>query len=225
MIDPKIPMYIAVRLERGFGETERAVWLPLPATKKEFEAAQQEIGADYYDFEITCYNVRVPGLTRWMLMETPLSKVNHLASRLALLDKYKIAKLCAIIDSDRHFTTIDQYIDYTYNHDKYTLLYVVKDAADLGCRSLCGEDFATVPAYLKACIDPFKFGLKIAEQQGGQFTAMGYLTSDNGWSAAPRKRNVPAALNLTGIAGEDLYGEWVDDDDYFEYEMEEYEDE
>ena len=101
MMKTKIPMYIAVRLERGYGDTERGVWLQLPATKKEFEAAQQAIGADYYDFAITCYNVRVPGLNREMLLSAPLGRVNFLASRLAALDEDVLTKLAAIIYSER----------------------------------------------------------------------------------------------------------------------------
>lgn len=224
MMKNKIPMYIAVRLERGYGDTERAVWLPLPATKKEFEAAQEAIGADYGDFAITCYNVRVPGLYRDLLRQTPLAKVNHLASRLAVMDEDALVKLCAIIDSDRNFTEIDQFVDYTYNHSRFALLPEVTNARDLGLLYLNGKEFSTVPAAIRNCVDPFKLGLNIAAAQDGQFTAQGYLTTTGSWYSVPKQRAVPAALNLTGFIGEDLYGEW-EDDSYFEYELEDGDDE
>lgn len=219
MMKTKIPMYIAVRLERGYGDTERAVWLPLPATKKEFEAAQQAIGADYYDFSITCYNVRVPGLNRGMLLSAPLGRVNYLASRLAALDEDALTKLAAIIDSDRYFTELEQFIDYTYNNHRYTLLPGVSDAAALGRIMLDSEAFASVPPEIKVCIDKNLLGLNTALMQDGQFTALGYLTSDDGWRTVSRNRKVPVALNLTGIIGEDLYGEW-EDDTSFTFEIE-----
>lgn len=204
---PRIPMYIAVQLERGWGDSERRIWLPLPATKKEFQEAQEAIGAEYGDFGISEYNVRVPGLYRGMLSEAPLSQVNFLAARLAMLDDDQLFKLAAIIDSERYFTELEQVIDYTYTSDRYQLLSGVKNEADLGRLYLDAAGIAPVFAGLRKCIDPYMLGKYIADEQDGQFTALGYLTTECEWNTAPWKWEVPDALKLTGIAGEELYGD------------------
>lgn len=181
MTEPRIPMYIAVRLEHGYGGRARGTWLPLPATKKKFFDARERIGDYCGNILIPAYNVRVPGMYREML-------------------------LAAIIDSDRYFTGLEQFIDYTYTHDSYTLIPGVKNESELGRLYLDSPDFAKVPAALKKYIDPYALGKGVAEAQDGQFTALGYLASENGWNAVPKTRTTPLSLNLIGVMGEDLYG-------------------
>jgi len=222
MMEPRIPMYIAVWLESGCGNESRGIWLPLPATKKEFLAAQEAIYVEYSNIYIMSYNVRIPGVGRDMLLSASLGRANYLASRIMALDNEQLMKLAAIYDSDRYFDSLEQYIDYTYNHDSYTLIPGVKNPADLGRMYLDGEDFAAVPGDLKKCIDPYKLGANIAKAVDGQFTALGYLTTENGWSAAPKARKTPAALDLTGSKGESLFGirysRYWPDSEYYEDE-------
>lgn len=219
MMKTKMPMYIAVRLESGYKDSERKIWLPLPATKKEFEGALEAIDSAFGDFEITCYNVRVPGICRELLMESPLARVNFLAARLAEMDEDQILKLAAIIDSDRYFTELEQFINYTFTHERFTLISQVKSEEDLGLMALESIEFSSVPPKYKACIGAHKLGSNLARLQDGQFTALGYVFPLDGWYANTLRYEAPVHLNLVGAVGEDLYGDIYDDMELFGYEF------
>ena len=122
-MEKKVPMYLAVQFESDSIAEGKRVWLSLPATQKQFqeawEAASGICGADVV---IKSYGVRVPGMYQSLCMEAPLGQLNHLASRLTMLTDEQITKLCAIIESDHYFQTLEQFIDYTYNPDRYMLI-------------------------------------------------------------------------------------------------------
>ena len=204
------PLYLAVRLE----SEDRKIWLPLPATKKQFAAALESIGAENGNFSIAEYTGRVPGLGRKILSETPLSVVNHLAYRLSRLTDEDIVKLCAIFDTDYWFDTAGQIIDYSFATDSYTLLPGVTDAEALG-RYYVGDSGAVAAcAKLKECIDRREFGKRLAEKEKGAFSPHGYVTSKIGWDLPEKERRVPGHLNLKGWLGEELYEDWEADHAY-----------
>ena len=47
----------------------------------------------------------------------------------------------------------------------------------------------------------------MARKYHGVFTSLGYLSAHGGWRDTATKRKIPAALDLKGKFGEDLYGE------------------
>lgn len=207
-MDKKIPMYLAVQLESDCITHGKRVWIPLPATKKQFQTACEEAaGICGADVIIKRYGVRVPGMYQSMCMEAPLGQLNHLASRLQTLNDEQITKLCAIIESDYYFTSVEQLIDYTYDPDRYNLAADVKCECDLAKMILFDSSKCRVPDEWIPCIDMEYFGSKMAQQERGVFTSLGYLTSRGGWSDTAARRKVPAALDLKGSFGEDLYGE------------------
>lgn len=207
-MEMKIPMYIAVQLESGYDKDSRRVWLPLPATKKQFAVARKAVDPHCRGIVINHYGVKVPGISRYMLAETPLAQVNHLAARLAALDDEQIIKLCAINESEMYFTTVEQLLDYTYTPEKYTLVPDILCEEDLGRRAIGELDPVSFPPEIvKGRIDPLAFGRGIADMEKGEFTSFGYLTHESRWSYTPQKRRVPAALDLKGDYGEELFGE------------------
>lgn len=210
------PMYIAVQLESDCGKDFRKAWLPLPATKKQFAAVKESVsGPCCADVTINHYGVKVPCMNRYMLAETPLAQVNHLAARLAALDDEQILKLCAIHESEMYFTSVEQLIEYTYTTDKYTLAPDIFCEEELGRRAIRELDPGRFPPeIIENLMDPHTYGRGIAEMEHGEFTSFGYLTQDAGWNGTAKKHRIPAGLDLKGDHGEDLYGE-------FEYDLEE----
>jgi hypothetical protein len=203
-------MYIAVQITRD----DCSIWLPLPATKAKFADALEKIGAyDRHDFSIERYAVKVPKLSQQMLLQTPLSVVNHLASRLNKLSDDEMVKLCAICDTDYYFDSVGKLIDYTYQTDSYTLLPGICDLTELGEYYLGKSNQIIADARLKKCIDRREFGRNLAESEKGAFTPHGYLSSKIGWELpSTTGRPVPDSLLLKGYLGEELYGDWGDYD-------------
>ena len=206
-IKTKVQMSISVLLENG----GRSVWLSLPANKARFTATLEKIGGEYGDFIIKEYACRVPSLCMKMLMEKPLSLVNYLASRLNKLKSDDILKLCAICESDHYFYIIEQYIDFTFQTDSYTLLRGVTDEEALGAYHIGDPKRRIADKTVKQYIARREYGRRLAEAENGVFTSHGYLTSAIGWDLPPIiERHIPESLNLKGYINEDLYGTWND---------------
>ena len=205
-IKTKVQMSISVLLENG----GRSVWLALPANKARFAAALEKIGGGNGDFTIIDYAYRVPSLRMKMLMEKPLSLVNYLASRLNKLSDNDIVKLCAVCESDYYFCSVEQYIDFTFQADSYTLLRGVTDEESLGEYYIDSTKYCIADETVKQYIDRREYGRRLAEAENGVFTSHGYLTSAIGWDLPPIERHIPATLNLKGYINEDLYGTWND---------------
>ena len=220
-IEPKIPMFISVLLENdAFSNDARRVWLPLPATKKQFkEAWEAAAGVDNAYVSINRYSVKIPGVSRQMLYDVSLAKVNHLASRLTGLDYGQIIKLCAISESDNmYFKTVEEVIEHTYNTDRYNLEPDILCEEDLGRREFNKLKNEHLPNYILNCIGLHDFGLSIAKTQKGEFTSLGYLTGDADRQDTVKKYSVPATLDLKGEHGEDLYREEFEFFPYEEFE-------
>lgn len=204
-IRKKMPMYIAVQLEDSY--SGKRVWLPLPANRERFDEAIGKIDGDCGCFRIREYNCRAPAMGRGMLMETPLSVVNYLASRLNKLTDDEIIKLCAIGDSDYYFDCVGQFIDYSFQPHCYTLLPGITDEEALGMYYIGDPKHYIADVVLKQYIDRREYGRRLAEAENGTFTALGYLTSSVGWDLPPKERVIPDSLKLKGFIDEDLYGD------------------
>jgi hypothetical protein len=202
----QLPVYIAVRLENT--DTNRALWLDLPATKARFAAALAAIGSERGNFRVADYRAYGTGLTRPEAMETPLAVMNYLAYRLQKLTPDEMLILRAITDSDRCFDRAGRIIDFTFRTAGYTLLRGVTDEEKLG-RHCLGDPNAAAPCCKpRRALCRYEYGKKLAESEDGVFTPLGYLTSNIGWNPKNETRPVPDSLNLRGYLNEDLYGDW-----------------
>ena len=203
-IKEKLQMSIAVLLENN----DRRVWLPLPVNKARFAAVLDKIGGECGHFIIKEYACRVPKLRVSMLMEKPLSLVNYLASRLNKLNDDGITKLCAICESEYYFYLVEQYIDFTFQTNDYTILCGVTDEEALGLYYIGDPKNYISDKVVKQYIDRREYGRRIAEAENGVFTPSGYLTSSIGWDLMPTERHIPQSLNLKGYINEDIYGDY-----------------
>ena len=206
----KIPMYIAVELKSNDDWPERRVWLPLPVTKTKFEVTLLSIGA-YSDgrFIISDYNVRVPGMIPDELMRSPLNKVNYFASRLEALSDHQVELLAAISDARQYFTSIDQYIQFTFDSSGFMFSPGVFCEKDLGLLRQQDPLFGALHPDIKDCVDPKSLGRSVAIVEGGIFAGRGYIASTDRFRMKRWEGIVPDELNLKGpLLGEDLYGDW-----------------
>jgi hypothetical protein len=202
-----MPLYIAVQIENT--DTNRRVWLKLPATQEKFAATLETLGESSGNFKIVKYDRRTPGIYTGTLMQAPLCLVNHFASRLNKLSYADKAKLCAIQDSEYAFGFMQQLIEYTYRPDRFTLLPNVMNEVDLGNYHLGNANAAIVGKKERQFIDRYEYGKKLAEDEKGAFTALGYVTSADKWEMEYDDYHIPRSLNLHGRLGEDIYGDYT----------------
>ena len=205
-ISKKQPLYIAVQFANT--DTDRRVWLDLPAMKTDFGNAIVKIGAESGNFKIVSYNRRVPGLPMYALMDAPLSVANHFASRLEKLSDAEILKLCAIGDSLYYFNTMWQFVNFTYCSDNYTLLRGICDEEALSIHYLGNPNTLMQGETHQQRVFRYEYGKSVAKLEHGAFTSLGYITSKDKWSLTRKAYAVPDSLNLRGYLGEDLYGDW-----------------
>ena len=206
-VKTNIPLYIAIRLrsKEYFGSE---IWLPLPATQEQFLTAVDSVCECWDDLKIDWYSSTVPCLFISEIMKTPLAVLNHLAARLNSLSDGQILTLTAIMESQSHFDSVDEIIEYTYNADCYAFIPGIYTHEQLGRLRVSELDFKGLPRRIKECIDPEIFGIQTTVNETGWFTPLGYVSSKKGARlrlAAKKKRQVPAALDLKGLNGEDLY--------------------
>lgn len=205
----RLPLYIDAQIGDYCNSDVADFWLPLPVTKKEFEAALRENGMeDAYTLRKK-YRVNVPGLTPMLLSLYPLPRVNFLAARLATLDEEDITKLMAIMDTRHAFTDLEEYINFTYSTKQYTLIPGVRNEADLGQYYLESAEFAALPEVTQNYFNAHDLGVNLTQALGGEFTSQGYIMSRNDWNALPPKRKISAYFDLTDCLPYDSYDlEW-----------------
>ena len=158
------------------------VWLDMPTTTEQLQAALRQIGisADNpQDFFINGYSYpegQRLALPYDMVLAADVDELNFLAARLGQLDAAEIAELNAALQNPKGgFENIGQIIDFTENADYYVHLPDVHTAAALGDYYLNRSGMVDMPQEWKSGIDTTQFGRYIAQQEQGAFTEYGYI--------------------------------------------------
>ena len=158
------------------------VWLDMPTTTEQLQAALRQIGisADNpQDFFINGYSYpegQRLALPYDMVLAADVDELNFLAARLGQLDAAEIAELNAALQNPKGgFENIGQIIDFTENADYYVHLPDVHTAAALGDYYLNRSGMVDMPQEWKAGIDTAQFGRHIFQQEQGAFTEYGYM--------------------------------------------------
>ncbi|RGB91443.1 DUF4316 domain-containing protein [Hungatella hathewayi] len=175
------------------------VWLDMPTTTEQLQAALRQIGitADNpQDFFINGYSYpegQHLALPYDMVLAADVDELNFLAARLGQLDAAEIAELNAALQNPKDgFENIDQIIDFTENADYYVHLPDVHTAAALGDYYLNRSGMVDMPQEWKAGIDTAQFGRHIAQQEQGAFTEYGYIVkSGDEWQRVHEGQPVP----------------------------------
>lgn len=175
------------------------VWLDMPTTTEQLQAALRQIGisADNpQDFFINGYSYpegQRLALPYDMVLAADVNELNFLAARLGQLDAAEIAELNAALQNPKSgFENIGQIIDFTENADYYVHLPDVHTAAALGDYYLNRSGMVDMPQEWKAGIDTAQFGRHIAQQEQGAFTEYGYIVkSGDEWQRVHEGQPVP----------------------------------
>lgn len=175
------------------------VWLDMPTTTEQLQAALRQIGisADNpQDFFINGYSYpegQRLALPYDMVLAADVDELNFLAARLGQLDAAEIAELNAALQNPKGgFENIGQIIDFTENADYYVHLPDVHTAAALGDYYLNRSGMVDMPQEWKAGIDTAQFGRHIAQQEQGAFTEYGYIVkSGDEWQRVHEGQPVP----------------------------------
>lgn len=175
------------------------VWLDMPTTTEQLQAALRQIGisADNpQDFFINGYSYpegQRLALPYDMVLAADVDELNFLAARLGQLDASEIAELNAALQNPKGgFENIGQIIDFTENVDYYVHLPDVHTAAALGDYYLYRSGMVDMPQKWKAGIDTAQFGRHISQQEQGAFTEYGYIVkSGDKWQRVHEGQPVP----------------------------------
>lgn len=175
------------------------VWLDMPTTTEQLQAALRQIGisADNpQDFFINGYSYpegQRLALPYDMVLAADVDELNFLAARLGQLDAAEIAELNAALQNPKGgFASIGQIIDFTENADYYVHLPDLHTAAALGDYYLNRSGMVDMPQEWKAGIDTAQFGRHIAQQEQGAFTEYGYIVkSGDKWQRVHEGQPVP----------------------------------
>ena len=175
------------------------VWLDMPTTTEQLQAALRQIGisADNpQDFFINGYSYpegQRLALPYDMVLAADVDELNFLAARLGQLDAAEIAELNAALQNPKGgVASIGQIIDFTENVDYYVHLPDVHNAAALGDYYLNRSGMVDMPQEWKAGIDTAQFGRHIAQQEQGAFTEYGYIVkSGDEWQRVHEGQPVP----------------------------------
>ena len=175
------------------------VWLDMPTTTEQLQAALRQIGisADNpQDFFINGYSYpegQRLALPYDMVLAADVDELNFLAVRLGQLDAAEIAELNAALQNPKGgFASIGQIIDFTENADYYVHLPDVHTAVALGDYYLNRSGMVDMPQEWKAGIDTAQFGRHISQQEQGAFTEYGYIVkSGDEWQRVHEGQPVP----------------------------------
>ena len=175
------------------------VWLDMPTTTEQLQAALRQIGisADNpQDFFINGFSYpegQRLALPYDMVLAADVDELNFLAAQLGQLDAAEIAELNAALQNPKGgFASIGQIIDFTENVDYYVHLPDLHTAAALGDYYLNRSGMVDMPQEWKAGIDTAQFGRHIAQQEQGAFTEYGYIVkSGDKWQRVHEGQPVP----------------------------------
>ena len=175
------------------------VWLDMPTTTEQLQAALRQIGISTdnpQDFFINGYSYPESqrlALPYDMVLAADVDELNFLAARLGQLDAAEIAELNAALQNPKGgFASIGQIIDFTENADYYVHLPDVHTTAALGDYYLNRSGMVDMPQEWKAGIDTAQFGRHIAQQEQGAFTEYGYIVkSGDEWQRLHEGQPVP----------------------------------
>ena len=175
------------------------VWLDLPATAEQVQAAMGQIGVtqdnpwDYFISGFSSPEGRHLAIPHDMVLASGVNELNFLAARLEKLNDYEIGTLnAALQQKNTEMRTIWRIIDYADNLDYYVNLPDIHTVAALGDYYLNRSGMVDMPDTWKPAIDTAALGKHIAGLEQGAFTEYGYIVkSGDEWRRVYEGQIVP----------------------------------
>ena len=189
----------SIQLQNRQQQGRDGVWLDLPTTTEQVQAALRQIGissdnpqglfiSGYFAEEEK--RIAIPYN---MVLASNVDELNFLAARLETLSAGERAELNAALQTPQsEFSSIGRITDFPENVDYYVHLPDVRGPAQLGDYYLNRSGMVDMPEEWKGGIDTAQFGRYVAQQEQGVFTEYGYLVkSGDAWQKVHEGQPVP----------------------------------
>ena len=189
----------SIQLQNRQQQGGDGVWLDLPTTTEQVQAALRQIGissdnpqglfiSGYFAEEEKRFAIPYN-----MVLASNVDELNFLASRLETLSTGERAELNAALQAPQsELFSIGRITDFPENVDYYVHLPDVHGPAQLGDYYLNRSGMVDMPEEWKGGIDTAQFGRYVAQQEQGVFTEYGYLVkSGDAWQKVHEGQPVP----------------------------------
>ena len=189
----------SIQLQNRQQQGRDGVWLDLPTTTEQVQAALRQIGissdnpqglfiSGYFAEEEKRFAIPYN-----MVLASNVDELNFLASRLETLSAGERAELNAALQAPQsELFSIGRITDFPENVDYYVHLPDVHGPAQLGDYYLNRSGMVNMPEEWKGGIDTAQFGRYVAQQEQGAFTQYGYLVkSGDEWQKVHEGQPVP----------------------------------
>ena len=189
----------SIQLQNRQQQGGDGVWLDLPTTTEQVQAALRQIGissdnpqglfiSGYFAEEEKRFAIPYN-----MVLASNVDELNFLASRLETLSTGERAELNAALQAPQsELFSIGRITDFPENVDYYVHLPDVREPAQLGDYYLNRSGMVDMPEEWKGGIDTAQFGRYVAQQEQGVFTECGYLVkSGDAWQKVHEGQPVP----------------------------------
>ena len=189
----------SIQLQNRQQQGRDGVWLDLPTTTEQVQAALRQIGissdnpqglfiSGYFAEEEK--RIAIPYN---MVLASNVDELNFLAVRLETLSAGERAELNAALQAPQsELFSIGKITDFPENVEYYVHLPEVRGPAQLGDYYLNRSGMVDMPEEWKGGIDTAQFGRYVAQQEQGAFTEYGYLVkSGDVWQKVHEGQPVP----------------------------------
>ena len=189
----------SIQLQNRQQQGRDGVWLDLPTTTEQVQAALRQIGissdnpqglfiSGYFAEEGKRFAIPYN-----MVLASNVDELNFLAARLETLSAGGRAELNAALQAPQsELFSIGRITDFPENVDYYMHLPDVRGPAQLGDYYLNRSGMVDMPEEWKSGIDTAQFGRYVAQQEQGVFTEYGYLVkSGDAWQKVHEGQPVP----------------------------------
>ena len=189
----------SIQLQNRQQQGRDGVWLDLPTTTEQVQAALRQIGissdnpqglfiSGYFAEEEKRFAIPYN-----MVLASNVDELNFLASRLETLSTGERTELNAVLQAlQSELFSIGRITDFPENVDYYVHLPDVHGPAQLGDYYLNRSGMVNMPEEWKGGIDTAQFGRYVAQQEQGVFTEYGYLVkSGDEWQKVHEGQPVP----------------------------------
>ena len=189
----------SIQLQNRQQQGRDGVWLDLPTTTEQVQAALRQIGissdnpqglfiSGYFAEEEKRFAIPYN-----MVLASNVDALNFLAAQLETLSAGERAELNAALQAPQsELSSIGRITDFPENVDYYVHLPDVRGPAQLGDYYLNRSGMVNMPEEWKGGIDTAQFGRYVAQQEQGAFTQYGYLVkSGDEWQKVHEGQPVP----------------------------------
>ena len=202
----------SIQLQNRQQQGRDGVWLDLPTTTEQIQAALRQIGissdnpqglfiSGYFAEEEKRFAIPYN-----MILASSVDELNFLAARLETLSAGERAELNAALQAPQsELSSIGRITDFPENVDYYVHLPEVHGPTQLGDYYLNRSGMVDMPEEWKGGIDTAQFGRYVAQQEQGVFTEYGYLVkSGDEWQKVHEGQSVPEEYRVLSFPAPEI---------------------